>query len=203
MDYKALQTWFQTKRSHLRRQEPRPKPLNLSQTVPTSSQISLLSTTTTTTTSTSTSSPSPSLHPHDTPSPQQTTTPQQQQHQQQPHRPARIKPRPDQTQYLVTAFSRDRKPDRRERERMAVEVGLPVTFVTLWFQNRRSKVVRERNAAKSLEGGDGADAGFKVDGAVKGLEEVGGRLGGEVGEGGEDGEAMEVLEAAELLLKLF
>ncbi|KAJ3031062.1 UNVERIFIED_CONTAM: hypothetical protein HDU68_006650 [Siphonaria sp. JEL0065] len=58
----------------------------------------------------------------------------------------RIKPRKDQTDFLLTRFSQNGRPDKDERAQIANTLGLPLNFVTLWFQNRRSKMIREGTA---------------------------------------------------------
>ncbi|KAI8614408.1 hypothetical protein BC830DRAFT_1081997 [Chytriomyces sp. MP71] len=55
----------------------------------------------------------------------------------------RIKPRKDQTEFLISKFAVNPKPDKDERAIIANQLALPLNFVTLWFQNRRSKVQRE------------------------------------------------------------
>ncbi|KAJ3142487.1 hypothetical protein HK100_002930 [Physocladia obscura] len=55
----------------------------------------------------------------------------------------RIKPRKEQTDYLVAKFEQNVRPSKIERSEIAFIIGLPVNFVTLWFQNRRSKATRE------------------------------------------------------------
>ncbi|KAJ3402873.1 hypothetical protein HDU80_004652 [Chytriomyces hyalinus] len=54
----------------------------------------------------------------------------------------RIKPRQDQTDFLISKFAINPRPGRDERTVISKQVNLPFNFVTLWFQNRRSKVAR-------------------------------------------------------------
>ncbi|KAJ3378406.1 hypothetical protein HDU80_002861 [Chytriomyces hyalinus] len=54
----------------------------------------------------------------------------------------RIKPRQDQTDFLISKFAINPRPGRDERTIISKQVNLPFNFVTLWFQNRRSKVAR-------------------------------------------------------------
>ncbi|KAI8832915.1 hypothetical protein BJ741DRAFT_279042 [Chytriomyces cf. hyalinus JEL632] len=54
----------------------------------------------------------------------------------------RIKPRQDQTDFLISKFAINPRPGRDERTVISQQLNLPFNFVTLWFQNRRSKVAR-------------------------------------------------------------
>ncbi|KAI8828188.1 hypothetical protein BJ741DRAFT_626996 [Chytriomyces cf. hyalinus JEL632] len=54
----------------------------------------------------------------------------------------RIKPHHEQTDFLISKFAINPRPGRDERTAISKQVNLPFNFVTLWFQNRRSKVAR-------------------------------------------------------------
>ncbi|KAI9351234.1 hypothetical protein BDR26DRAFT_850711, partial [Obelidium mucronatum] len=46
----------------------------------------------------------------------------------------RIKPRKDQTDYLLACFAQNGRPDKEEKGEIATKLGLPLNFVTLWSE---------------------------------------------------------------------
>ncbi|KAJ9078315.1 hypothetical protein DSO57_1007870 [Entomophthora muscae] len=55
-------------------------------------------------------------------------------------RKKRNKPTPAQSQGLEDAFRKDTKPSREIKENLSVELGLDLSCVQIWFQNRRAKM---------------------------------------------------------------